>query len=126
MHRFPIRWVRGVALVTSLVMLSACQLPKAGPNKNEILAGSVNNGGNAFVVEVDDRVSRATSSVPQFGFSSSFTSAPSLTADTVRPGDVLGLTIWENVDDGLLAGDAGSSTALNEVQVDSEGFIFVP
>ncbi len=126
MHRFPIRWVRGVALVTSLVVLSACQLPKAGPNKNEILAGSVNNGGNAFVVEVDDRVSRATSSVPQFGFSSAFTSAPSLTADTVRPGDVLGLTIWENVDDGLLAGDAGSSTALNEVQVDSEGFIFVP
>ncbi len=126
MHRFPIRWVRGVALVTSLVVLSACQLPKAGPNKNEILAGSVNNGGNAFVVEVDDRVSRATSSVPQFGFSSSFTTAPSLTADTVRPGDVLGLTIWENVDDGLLAGDAGSSTALNEVQVDSEGFIFVP
>ncbi len=126
MHRFPIRWVRGVALVTSLVVLSACQLPKAGPNKTEILSGSVENGGNAFVVEVDDRVSRATSSVPQFGFSSSFTSAASLTADTVRPGDVLGLTIWENVDDGLLAGDAGSSTALNEVQVDSEGFIFVP
>ncbi len=126
MHRFPIRWVRGVALVTSLVMLSACQLPKAGPSKNEILSGSVNNGGNAFVVEVDDRVTRTTASVPQFGFSSSFTSAASLTADTVRPGDVLGLTIWENVDDGLLAGDAGSSTALNEVQVDSEGFIFVP
>lgn len=125
MHRFPIRWVRGVALVTSIIMLSACQLPKAGPNKNEILAGSVNNGGNAFVVEVDDRVSQVTSTVPQFGFSSSFTSAQSLTADTVRPGDVLGLTVWENVDDGLLGSDSGS-TALNEVQVDSDGFIFVP
>jgi len=125
-HRFPIRWVRGIALVTSLVTLAACQLPKAGPSKNEILAGSVSNGGNAFVVEVDDRVSQATSSVPQFGFSSSFTSAASLTADTVRPGDVLGLTIWENVDDGLLAGEVGSSTALEQVQVDSEGFIFVP
>lgn len=126
MYRFPIRWIRGVTLVAALSALAACQLPKSGPNKNQILAGSVEKGGNAFVVEVDDRVSRATSSVPQYGFSSSFSSAQSLTADTVRPGDVLGLTIWENVDDGLLAGEAGSSTALNEVQVDSDGFIFVP
>lgn len=107
-------------------LLAACQLPKSGPNKNEILAGAVENGGNAFVVEVDDRVTRATSAIPQFGFSSTFTSAQNLTADTVRPGDVLGLTIWENVDDGLLSGEVGSSTLLNEVQVDSAGFIFVP
>nr|WP_254439175.1 polysaccharide biosynthesis/export family protein [Ruegeria arenilitoris] len=106
--------------------MAACQLPKSGPNKNEILAGAVENGGNAFVVEVDDRVAQATSAVPQFGFSSSFTSAPSLTADVVRPGDVLGLTVWENVDDGLLSGEVGSATTLNEVQVDNDGFIFVP
>lgn len=126
MQCFPIRWMRGVSLVAAIGMLTACQLPKSGPNKNEILAGSVENGGNAFVVEVDDRVSRATSAVPQFGFSSSFRSAQTLTADTVRPGDVLGLTVWENVDDGLLAGETGSATSLDEVQVDSEGFIFVP
>ncbi|WP_282150906.1 polysaccharide biosynthesis/export family protein [Ruegeria atlantica] len=126
MQCFPIRWVRGAALVAVCGVLAACQLPKSGPNKSEILAGSVENGGNAFVVEVDDRVVRATSKIPQFGFSSSFTSAQSLTADTVRPGDVLGLTIWENVDDGLLSGDVGSATSLNEVQVDADGFIFVP
>lgn len=126
MHCFPIRWIRGISLVLAIGLLAACQLPKSGPNKSEILAGSVENGGNAFVVEVDDRVSHATAAVPQFGFSSSFSSAQTLTADTVRPGDVLGLTIWENVDDGLLAGETGAATALNEVQVDSEGFIFVP
>jgi polysaccharide export outer membrane protein len=38
----------------------------------------------------------------------------------------LGLTIWENVDDGLLAADATNSTILEEVQVDGSGFIFVP
>lgn len=107
-------------------LLGACQLPKSGPNKNEILAGAVENGGNAFVVEVDDRVARATSAVPQFGFSSAFTSAPSLTADVVRPGDVLGLTVWENVDDGLLSSDVGAATTLEQVQVDNDGFIFVP
>jgi len=123
---FPIRWMRGISLVAAFGLLAACQLPKSGPNKNEILAGSVENGGNAFVVEVDDRVARATSAVPQYGFSSSFSTAQTLTADTVRPGDVLGLTIWENVDDGLLSGETGAATALDEVQVDSEGFIFVP
>ncbi len=126
MQSFSIQWIRGVSLVAVLGLLAACQLPKSGPNKSEILAGSVENGGNAFVVEVDDRVAQATSAIPQFGFPPSLQSAQSLAADTVRPGDVLGLTVWENVDDGLLAGETGSATALNEVQVDSDGFIFVP
>nr|WP_174822631.1 polysaccharide biosynthesis/export family protein [Ruegeria lacuscaerulensis] len=107
-------------------MLAACQLPKAGPNKSEILAGSTESGGNAFVVEVDDRVAQATSAIQQFGFSPAFRSAQNLTADTVRPGDILGMTIWENVDDGLLSGEVGAATILEQVQVDSDGFIFVP
>lgn len=126
MQRFPTRWIRGLSLVAAIGLLTACQLPKSGPNKNEILAGSVENGGNAYVVEVDDRVAKITSAIPQFGFSSAFRSAQNLTADTIRPGDVLGLTIWENVDDGLLSGETGPATNLEEVQVDSEGFIFVP
>lgn len=126
MQRFSTRARRGVTLLALCGLLAACQLPKSGPNKSEILAGSVENGGNAFVVEVDDRVTKATSSIPQFGFSSSFRSASSVAADTVRPGDVLGLTVWENVDDGLLSGETGAATALEEVQVDSDGFIFVP
>jgi polysaccharide biosynthesis/export protein len=39
---------------------------------------------------------------------------------------VLGLTIWENVSDGLLAGQSQNSTNLQEIQVDSSGSIFVP
>ncbi|WP_170330892.1 polysaccharide biosynthesis/export family protein [Ruegeria arenilitoris] len=115
-----------MSLVAAIGLLAACQLPKAGPNKNEILSGSTANGGNAFVVEVDDRVTRATSAIPQYGFSRAFSSAQNLTADTVRPGDILGLTIWENVDDGLLSSELGGATALEQVQVDSDGFIFVP
>ncbi|MGV6805126.1 MAG: polysaccharide biosynthesis/export family protein [Ruegeria sp.] len=126
MQRFPTRWIRGFTLVAAIGLLTACQLPKSGPNKNEILAGSVENGGNAHVVEVDDRITRVTSAVPHFGFSQAFRSAESITSDTIRPGDVLGLTIWENVDDGLLSGETGPATSLDEVQVDSEGFIFVP
>ncbi|MEW2917254.1 polysaccharide biosynthesis/export family protein [Ruegeria sp. ANG10] len=126
MQRFPIRWIRGISLVAAIGLLAGCQLPKSGPNKSEILAGSTEKGGNAFVVEVDDRVAKATSAIPQYGFSSSFRSAQRLAADTVRPGDVLGLTVWENVDDGLLSSELSPSTSLEQIQVDSDGFIFVP
>jgi len=124
------RWAKpavNTALVLALLsILAACTLPRVGPNKREIFAGSVQQEGDAFVVSVNDRVTRATAVVPALGFSGSFQNAATLTSDTIRPGDVLGLTIWENVDDGLLAGEAQNSTLLEEVQVDSAGSIFVP
>jgi polysaccharide export outer membrane protein len=101
-------------------------LPKVGPNKNQIFSGSVQEQGDSFVIAVDDRVTRAIAVVPALGFSQAFQNAPSIGSDTIQAGDILGLTIWENVDDGLLAGDAQNSTALEMVQVDGDGFIFVP
>ena len=120
------RWAKPVALLALVGILTACTLPRVGPNKREIFAGSVQKEGDAFIVSVNDRVTRATAVVPALGFSSAFQGASPLTSDTIRPGDVLGLTIWENVDDGLLAGQAQNSTLLEEVQVDSAGYIFVP
>lgn len=45
---------------------------------------------------------------------------------TKSAGDTLGLTIWENVDDGLLANAGMNATNLQHVQVDGQGYIFVP
>ena len=126
MKSVSFRWAKPVAMLAAFSILTACTLPRVGPNKREIFAGSVQKEGDAFVVSVNDRVTRATAVVPALGFSSSFQNAATLTSDTIRPGDVLGLTVWENVDDGLLAGEAANSTILEEVQVDSAGFIFVP
>ncbi|MEE4186929.1 MAG: polysaccharide biosynthesis/export family protein, partial [Roseobacter sp.] len=109
-----------------LAVLIGCGLPEAGPNKKQIFSGSVQEQGDAFVVEVNDRVTAATAFVPALGFSDSFRNAEQVGSDTIRPGDVLGLTIWENVDDGLLAGEAQNATLLETVQVDGSGFIFVP
>ncbi|WP_373320032.1 polysaccharide biosynthesis/export family protein [Ruegeria spongiae] len=120
------RWAKPIALLAVLGLVASCALPRSGPSKSQIFAGSVQNDGDAFVVAVNDRVTRATAVVPALGFSDGFKSASRLTSDTIRPGDVLGLTIWENVDDGLLSGEASNSTPLEEVQVDSDGFIFVP
>jgi polysaccharide export outer membrane protein len=71
-------------------------------------------------------VTRATAVAPALGFNSGFIHAGQLGSDTINPGDTLGLTIWENVDDGLLAAQGANATVLEEVQVDGSGFIFVP
>ncbi len=126
MKSMSVRWAKPVAVLAAIGIVASCSLPKVGPNKREIFAGSVQKEGDAFIVSVNDRVTRATAVVPALGFSSGFQNASTLTSDTIRPGDVLGLTVWENVDDGLLAGEATNSTILEEVQVDSAGFIFVP
>ncbi|GHG90430.1 sugar ABC transporter substrate-binding protein [Pseudodonghicola xiamenensis] len=120
------RWAKPVAMMAILALLAACALPRVGPNKREIFAGSVQRQGDAFVVAVNDRVTRATAVVPALGFTNNFLSAARLTSDTIRPGDMLGLTVWENVDDGLLASQGANATVLDEVQVDSAGYIFVP
>lgn len=120
------RWAKAAALLTLVGVVSSCALPRVGPNKREIFAGSVQKQGDAFVVAVNDRVTRATAVVPAFGFSDAFINAGQIGSDIIRPGDTLGLTIYENVDDGLLAGTAQNSTILDEVQVDGAGFIFVP
>ncbi len=123
----PTRWTKSVILLAAITAVASCALiPNAGPNKRQIYAGSVQRQGDAFVVDVNDRVTRATAVTPALGFSEAFKSAATLTPDVIRPGDTLGLTIWENVDDGLLAAEGVNSTTLEEVQVDSAGFIFVP
>lgn len=126
MTPFKSRWARPIAFLAALAVVASCGLPRVGPNKSEIYAGSVQQEGDAFVVEVNDRVTAATAFVPALGFSDSFNNAAAVGSDTIQPGDVLGLTIWENVDDGLLAGEAQNATFLETVQVDGSGFIFVP
>lgn len=120
------RWAKCAALLAALGIVSSCGLPRPGPNKREIYAGSVQQKGDAFVVAVTDRVTRATAVSPALGFSDAFKNAGTLGSDTIRPGDVLSLTIWENVDKPLLGPEGQVAAVLEEVQVDGAGFIFVP
>ncbi|XAY78170.1 polysaccharide biosynthesis/export family protein [Sagittula stellata E-37] len=131
MKTTPSRWARSVAMLAAVSILASCGLPRVGPNKREIFAGSVQREGDAFIVAVNDRVTRATAVVPALGFSDGFRNAAVVGSDTIQPGDTLGLTIWENVDDPLLgagggAGGGGGPATLEEVQVDGSGFIFIP
>ncbi|WP_299836728.1 polysaccharide biosynthesis/export family protein [uncultured Jannaschia sp.] len=125
MSRSASSGAKAVALTLILVLASGCgAIPRSGPSKREIYAGSVLREGDAFVVGVTPRVIAATAVTPTLGFSAAFRTAPPIGTDTIRPGDTLGLVIYENVEDGLLGGTGAS--AINEVQVDSSGMIFVP
>ncbi len=117
---------RAVALLALCAGVAACGLPRSGPSRSEILAGSVDQKGDAFIIPVNASVARATRSTPSLGFTNGFLGAGVIGSDEIRPGDVLGLTIWENVDNGLLAAAGMNSTALTEMQVDGAGYIFVP
>lgn len=125
MKTLSIRWARPIAVIAASAVLASCGLPHVGPNKRQIYAGSVQREGDAFIVAVNDRVTRATAIAPALGFSEAFKNASQLGSDTIRPGDVLGITIYENVDDSLL-GAEGAPATLEEVQVDGAGFIFIP
>ncbi|MGC8201975.1 polysaccharide biosynthesis/export family protein [Aliiroseovarius sp. PTFE2010] len=120
------RAAKTVAFLALAGLLAACGLPRSGPSKREIFAGSVQKEGDAFVITVNDRVTRATSVVPALGFSQTFINAGIVGSDTIRPGDTLGISIWENVDRPLLGAPGTPATALEEVQVDGNGYIFIP
>ncbi|MEO8242104.1 MAG: polysaccharide biosynthesis/export family protein [bacterium] len=121
------RGATALTLVALLLGTTSCGLPRSGPNKKEIYQGSVLAQGDEFIVTVNQRVTRATSVVPSLGFSSSFLNAGVMGSDIISPGDVLSLTIFENVKDDPLLGNTGQRvSALNTVQVDGQGFIFVP
>ncbi|WP_425466071.1 polysaccharide biosynthesis/export family protein [Ostreiculturibacter nitratireducens] len=117
---------RALVLLSLVAMTAGCGLPRSGPTTQEILASASEKNGDAFVVEVDDRVARAASYVETLGFTNGFLHAGEIGSDVISPGDTLTLKIWENVDDGLLAGRASNVTMLDSVQVDGAGFIFVP
>lgn len=121
------RGARIVALGVLIGAVAACGLPRSGPNKREIYAGSVLKNGDAFIVQVDARVTRATAVTPALGFSAAFKNAGVLPSDRVSIGDKLSLIVYENVkDDPLLSNTGQRVSSLQSIQVDSQGYVFVP
>ena len=118
---------KAVMLMAAVALVASCGLPRSGPNKREIMAGSVDRKGDAFIVPVTPAVSRATAVQPSFGFSAAFRDAGIMGSDMIAAGDTLAVTVFENVKDDPLLGNTGQRvTPLQEIQVDGQGFIYIP
>ena len=118
-------WVKPLAMTAVIFALTSCGLPRSGPSKREILAGADDVQHSSFVIPVTNQTSSLIVEEPLTGFSQAFLNAGQIGSDTIRPGDTLGLSIWENVDAGVL-GTRGAPSTLSELQVDGAGMIFVP
>ena len=122
----PSRRAVALALGVFVAGLSACGVPRPGPNMNEIFAGSVLREGDAYIVAVGDRVNRAANVPAALGFSDALRNARLLGGDTIRTGDTVSVTIYENVPEGLLTAADAPGARLTELQVDDQGYIYVP
>jgi polysaccharide biosynthesis/export protein len=120
------RLARGTLLVVLVASLGGCGLPRSGPTKKQIFDSAIQASGDAHIVTVDTRVARATAVAPALGFAGALTGAGVVESDTIRPGDRLSISIWENVDQGVLSSQGRNATVLQDVQVDGAGFIFIP
>lgn len=115
-----------IAFVGIIGALSSCSiLPQVGPNKPQIFRGSVTRGGNSYVLGVTDRVVRIANRSLASGFGVEFRNAGAVVTDTIRSGDTLVISVYENVEAGVL-GTVGLPSILNDIQVDRNGNIFIP
>ena len=123
----PYRTIRRFAtLLGILSLLASCGLPRVGPSESEIRAGGVENGGDVHIIDINDHVTHATRRNQALGFTTTFLNAGTVSVDTIHAGDLLAITVWENVDNGVFATQGIRVTPLPPVQVDQLGNIFVP
>lgn len=117
---------KALVAVASVAMLSACDLPRPGPNFEEVTAPEAQTSEGVNLVLISQSVAKASRQSISPGFHASFLNASSPATDIIRPGDKLTITVWENVDNGLLATLGQKVTTLADIEVDQSGRIFVP
>ncbi|MEM0987784.1 MAG: polysaccharide biosynthesis/export family protein [Pseudomonadota bacterium] len=119
-------FARLTLLTCLLTALSACGLPRSGPYYSEITGAQGPEGYGFHVVPLTPDVARITRIDEQRGFSVSFLEARAEAPYTLSRGDVLSITVWENIDEGLLNPQGIGATPLPNSQIDEGGRIFVP
>jgi len=119
------RIFRAVLLAGLLVGPAACGVPRSGPDYSEITAPAPADL-PYDLVRVTAAIAAATRIDERGVFPAGFIeTAPENTA-TLAPGDVVAVTVWENIEQGLLNPQGIGATPLPRARVDARGMIFVP
>ncbi len=119
------RLARASLLAGLILSLGACALPRSGPYYGEVTAAAPAEI-DYDIVRVTAAVARDTRVDERLGFASAFREAPPVDTAAIAPGDVLSITVWENIEQGLLNAEGIGATQLPKVEVDERGFIYVP
>ena len=117
------RWAAGCLVVLSV---AACGLPRGGPSYSEITDTNTPEGYGFEVVPVSPDVVRINRVDEKTGFAVNFVETRAEAPFTLSNGDVLAITVWENIDEGLLNPAGIGATPLPNSQVDEKGRVFVP
>jgi len=117
--------LRPLALLGLFMFLTGCGLPRSGPSYSEIT--TTEQGDLGFeVLLVDDRITTVTRIDERSGFEVTYLKTPEEPTARIARGDLLSVTVWENIDEGLLNPVGVGATPLPTVKVDERGMIFVP
>lgn len=111
--------------VALVLILAGCTLPRSGPTSREIRQSATTDDG-ITIVAVDQSVVLAARSEEAVGFTPALMSAGLLSADVIRPGDTLSISLWETLDSGRFASAGQQNSSIEAIQVDQDGAIFIP
>lgn len=115
-----------VRLLVTALLLAACTLPRSGPTASDIIRGADESKLGIHLVNVTPQIASITRPVEKTTIASSFTGAGVLSPETIRAGDTISVRVWENVDNGILAGVGQRAASLEALRVSQSGDIFVP
>ena len=101
--------------VALMVALGACSLPRGGPYYEEVRAAPSADLGFE-VVEVTPQIAAAVRVDERTGFSPDFVAATPEPVALIGPGDELVITVWENLEEGLLSPQGIGATALPRIK----------
>ncbi|MDT8345321.1 MAG: polysaccharide biosynthesis/export family protein, partial [Thermohalobaculum sp.] len=105
--------------------VAGCALPRGGPYYSEI-TDTADAPLPFSVVEVTPATVAATTLDERRGFAPAFLDQPAENTARIARDDVLSVTVWESVEQGLLSTAGVGATPLPNLVVDERGQIFVP
>lgn len=115
------------AAIAALAALGGCTfLPGGGPTKSAILGNDPNQTIDYAVAELDVAAIVATRTPPSRAFGSDFRAVGPESTETVGVGDLLEVSIWENVEGGLFTSATDRAATIPNLVVAEDGRISVP
>lgn len=124
MREHRIGALRAGVLILLPFVLAACALPRAGPYYEEITDVQDEDQPAFDLINVDYEISEIVNADEGLSFDLAFVEAAPERATILGVGDVLSVTIWERVENGLFG--VGGVSMINGIIVEDNGTIFLP